>query len=126
MSQTTIELKRKKNIFHLLSWILAFLPITIWLGIAMAKSTEVTKQALGLTIVVSGLFFLANLILKYHIRSTVWILLIGIYIALKDITTLLIIIAVCTILDEFLVTPLYKHYRDRYKINKEIDKRQGE
>jgi len=126
MSQTTIELKRKKNIFHLLSWILAFLPITIWLAIAMAKSTEVTKQALGLTIVVSGLFFLANLILKFHIRSTVWILLIGIYIALRDITTLLIVISICTILDEFLVTPLYKHYRDRYKINKEIDKRQGE
>ena len=126
MSQTTKELKTKKNIFHLLSWILAFAPILIWTGIALAKSNDVTKQALAITIVVSAIFFFANLILKYHIRSTVWILLIGIYVALRNITPLLIIIAICTILDEFLVTPLYKHYRDRYKINKEIDKRQGE
>ena len=92
----------------------------------MVKSNDITKEALGITIVVSAIFFFANLILKYHIRSTVWILLIGIYIALKDITTLLIIISVCTVLDEFLVTPLYKHYKERYKINKEIDKRNGE
>ena len=123
MSQTTKELKNKKNIFHFLSWILAFAPIIIWTGIAIAKSNDVTKQALAITIVVSAIFFFANLILKYHIRSTVWILLIGIYIALKDITTLLILIAVCTIIDEFIVHPLYKHFKQRYKINKEIDKR---
>ena len=126
MSQTTKELKNKKNIFHFLSWILAFAPIIIWTGIAIAKSNDVTKQALAITIVVSAIFFFANLILKYHIRSTVWILLIGIYVALRNITPLLIIISICTILDEFLVTPLYKYYRDRYKINKEIDKRHGE
>lgn len=126
MSQTTKELKTKKNIFHALSWLLTFAPILIWLCIALAKSNDVTKTALALSIVVAGLFCLVNLLLKYSIRSTIWILLIGIYIALKDITPLLIIIAVCTIIDEFLVHPAYKHYRDRYKINKEIDKRQGE
>lgn len=125
MSQTTKSLKTKKNIFHLLSWLLTFLPIIIWLGIAMAKSNDVTKTALAISVTIAGIFTLANLLLKYSIRSTVWILLIGIYIALKEITPLLIIIAVCTIIDEFIVHPLYVHYRDRYKINKEIDKRQG-
>lgn len=125
MSQATKELKRKKNFFHLLSWILAFLPISIWFIIAMVKSTEATKTALALTLVVAVLFFFANLILKYHIRSTVWILLIGIYVALRNITPLLIIISVCTILDEFFATPMYKHYKARYKINKEIDSRMG-
>jgi membrane protein YdbS with pleckstrin-like domain len=102
---------------------LTFLPILIWLGIALAKSNDVTKTALALSITVAGILTLVNLLLKYSIRSTVWILLIGIYVALRNITPLLIIIAVCTIIDEFIVHPLYKHYKERYHINKEIDKR---
>lgn len=123
MSQTTKSLKTKTNILHIISWILTFLPIMIWLGIALAKSNEITKTALAISILIAGLLTLVNLLLKYSIRSTVWILLIGIYIALRNITPLLIIIAVCTILDEFIVHPLYKHYKERYHINKEIDKR---
>lgn len=126
MSQATQTLRKKMYIFHLLSWALTFLPILIWLGVAMYKSTEVTKTALAISITVAGLLTLANLLMKYSIRSTVWILLIGIYVALRNITPLLIIIAVCTILDEFIVHPLYKHYKERYHINKEIDKRVGE
>lgn len=123
MSQTTKTLKNKTYLFHFLSIMLTFLPIMIWLGIALAKSNDVTKTALALSITVAGILTLVNLLLKYSIRSTVWILLIGIYVALRNITPLLIIIAVCTIIDEFIVHPLYKHYKERYHINKEIDKR---
>ena len=126
MSKTTETLKKKKNIFHLISWILTFAPIIIWLIIAGVKSTEVTKTALAITITIAALLTFVNLLLKYSIRSTVWILLIGIYIALKNITPLLILIAVCTILDEFVVHPLYIKFKNEYKINKETDKRQGE
>lgn len=125
MSETTKKLKIKKNTFHLISWILTFAPILIWLVVAMCKSSEITKPALAITITVAALFSMVNLLLKYSIRSTIWILLIGIYVALKNITPLLIVIAVCTILDEFVVHPLYKHYKEKYKINKEIDSRIG-
>lgn len=123
MSQTTKSLKTKTYLFHALSWILTFLPILIWLGIALAKSNDLTKTTLAITVLIAGLLSFVNLLLKYSIRSTIWILLIGIYVALKNITPLLIIIAVCTIIDEFIVHPLYKHYKERYHINKEIDKR---
>ena len=125
MSQTTKALKVKKNVFHLLSWILTFAPILIWLCIAIAKSSEVTKTALAVSVTVAALLSFVNLLLKYQIRSIVWILLLGIYVALRNITPLLILIAVCTLLDEFLVHPLYVHYKDKYKINKEIDSRIG-
>ena len=126
MSQTTKSLKTKTYVFHILSWVLTFLPIIIWLGIALAKSNDVTKTTLAISVLIAGILTLTNLLLKYSIRSTIWILLIGIYVALRDITPLLIIIAVCTVLDEFIVHPIYKNYKNRYKINKEIDKRQGE
>lgn len=36
---------------------------------------------------------------------------------------LLLIVAVGTILDEFLLTPLHKHFKNKATINREIDKR---
>lgn len=126
MSDVTKSLHKKTVLFHFLSILLTFLPITIWFCIAIAKSTEVTRVTLGLSFCVAMILTLANTLLKYSIRSTVWILLIGIYVCIKNITPLLVIIATCTVIDEFIVHPLYKHYKNRYKINKEIDKRQGE
>ena len=123
MSETTKALKNKMLIFHFISWVLTFAPILIWLGVAMYKSNDITKTALAISIVVAMLLSMVNLLLKYSIRSTIWVLLIGIYVALRNITPLLIIIAVTTILDEFIIHPLYKHYKERYHINKEIDKR---
>ena len=55
MSQTTKSLKTKRNIFHLLSWLLAFLPILIWLCIAVAKSNDVTKTALAISVTIAGI-----------------------------------------------------------------------
>ena len=126
MSDVTKNLHKKTVFFHFLSILLTFLPITIWFCIALAKSTEVTRVTLGLSFCVAMILTMANLLLKYSIRSTVWILLIGIYVCIKNITPLLVIIATCTVIDEFIVHPLYKYYKNRYKINKEIDKRQGE
>lgn len=126
MSDVTTKLHKKTVFFHFLSILLTFLPIIIWFFIALAKSTEITRVTLGLSACIVMLLTLANLLLKYSIRSTIWILLIGIYACIKNITPLLIIIATCTVIDEFIVHPLYKYYKNRYKINKEIDKRQGE
>lgn len=126
MSNVSRDLKKKTLIFHFLSILLTFLPINIWFCIALSKSTEVTRVTLGLSLCIAMILTLANTLLKFSIRSTVWILLIGIYACLKNITALLVIIAVCTVIDEFIVHPLYKHFKNRYIINKEIDKRQGE
>ena len=61
--------------------------------------------------------------MKLHLRSAIWLLVLGVYICLQNIQTLLIMVAVCTILDEIVFTPLHKKYKNLYIINKEIDKR---
>lgn len=123
MSKTTSDLKRKTLILHVLSWILTFLPVLIWVPMALSKSTEATRNVLICSITICIILCGLNVIFKHHIRSVVWILMLGIYVCLKDIQALLIVIAIFTILDEFFVTPLYKHYKERYHINREIDKR---
>lgn len=49
--------------------------------------------------------------------------MIGLYVAVDNIIPLLIMLAVTTIIDEFILTPLARHYKAKYTINKEIDNR---
>ena len=57
-------------------------------------------------------------------RSTIWILLLGIYICLDNIMPVLLTIAIGTITDELILTPLHKKYKQLAIINSEIDKRE--
>ena len=123
MSDITKEYKTKYRMFAITSLILNVLPIVIYTIIGFINGDVKQKVTLGLTLFVAISLVLVNFLFKYSIRSTIWILMIGIYVALDNITTLLIIIAVCTIVDEFIITPLEKKYKDKYKINKEMDER---
>ena len=60
---------------------------------------------------------------KIHLRSTIYILMIGLWVALDKLLPFIITIGICTILDELIFTPLYKRYREDYHTNKQLDKR---
>ena len=87
------------------------------------RGATVQKVALGVsTFAAIGLTGF-SVIFKKHIRSTLFIVLLGIYLALREITILLIILSACTILDEFIVSPLQKSFREKMQINSQIDRR---
>lgn len=56
-------------------------------------------------------------------RSRVWIIMLGLYFCLDAFVTPLLIIAITQMLDEIIISPLHKYYRNKYRINKEIDHR---
>lgn len=118
--------KKYKSITRLLqitSLMLVMLPLLVYIVIAFANGEPHQKLTLGMTLILAIILFIINIVFKYHIRSTVWILLLGIYVCVDKITPLLIILAVTTIIDEFIIVPLIKKYKNLYKINSEIDKR---
>ena len=123
MSDITLKYKKKKNLYFWLSIALNIIPIVVYFIIGMANGDVRQKVTLGLTFFIAVCLVVINILFKYSIRSTIWIILIGIYVALDNITTLLIIIALCTIVDEFIVTPLHNKYKEKYKINREMDER---
>lgn len=123
MSDITLKYKKKKNLYFWLSIALNILPIVVYFIIGMVNGDVRQKVTLGLTFFIAVCLVVINVLFKYSIRSTIWIILIGIYVALDNITTLLIIIALCTIVDEFIVTPLHNKYKEKYKINREMDER---
>lgn len=123
MSKITNSYRKKKNLLTALSILVTILPILIFTVIGFIQGTITQKVSLGVCLFLALLFVLINIIFKYRIRSTIWIVLIGIYLCVSNITPLLIIMAFTTAIDEFLLEPLAKSYKNKYNTNKEIDKR---
>ena len=121
----TNKYKKLSILTFLLSTICSLCPILIYVIKAFVDNDvkEVNKYTLGIMCSVALVVTLINIVAKLHLRCIPWILLLGIYLCLKDITSLLIIMAITTIIDELILTPLHKSFKNKYTINKEIDKR---
>lgn len=125
MTQTTKKYKTTYWLLFVISLVLNFMPLFIYIvkGYASIEVAESKKVVLTSTILISAMLCVYNVLAKKHLRSVIWILLIGVYYAIQKIEALLIIMAVCTILDEFIVEPLCKKYKFKWKTNEELDSR---
>lgn len=125
MSTMTQKYKKLSILTFLLSAICSLCPILIYVLKAFIDKDvqEVNKYTLGIMCSVALVITLINIVAKLHLRCIPWILLLGIYVCLKDITALLVIMAITTIIDELILMPLHKSFKNKYTINKEIDKR---
>ena len=119
----TKKYKIKLNICRLLSFTITVLPVIIYTIKGFMDGSIGEKVSLGICVILALMFMLINVMFKYHIRSTLWVLLIGIYLCIDNIIPLLIIMAATTIIDEFVLVPLINKYKNKYIINKEIDLR---
>lgn len=106
-----------------LQFVVLCVPMLVYVCMGIGQGTDVQRLTLSCTAVVALILLAVNLLCKLRIRSTLWIILLGIYICLDNIMPLLLCLACGTIADEFILTPLAKHYHSKYVINKEIDKR---
>ena len=125
MSEETKKYKKKRNIFRLISLLLSVLPILVYTVMALVQGTPMQKIGMCTCLFICLLFVIINMLFKHRIRCTIWVLLIGIYVAIDNIVPLIILMATTTALDEFVFEPLAKNFANKYTINKEIDKRNG-
>lgn len=117
--------------FRLSFWILAVMsfmlnvaPLAIYaINAVVAADLVYEKVALSMTVFIVLIMTLISIVNKIAFRSRLWIALIGIYICIDSIMTPLIIIAVCQIIDELIISPLKKNQKNKLIINKEMDKR---
>lgn len=123
VSNITKKYRRGYLILTIISWVLVLGPLAGYVVYGFISGETVKKLSLGITTMAAIGLTGFSVIFKKNIRSTIFIIILGIYIALREITALLIILSACTILDEFLVTPLQKSYREKMVINAEMDRR---
>lgn len=105
------------------SWLVTLVPLYYYIVLGFVNGTAGQKFGLGIMLVLALVLTAFNLLMKLHLRSIVWILVIGVCFCLQEIMTLLIMVGVATIIDELILTPLCKHFKEKLSINKEIDKR---
>lgn len=122
-SDITKKYSMLSRLFFWLSIIISFVPVLVYVVLGFVNGEIGQKITLGMTLFIAIILFAINMIFKFHVRSALWILVLGIYFCLDKILPLLLMVAVGTILDEFLLTPLHKSYKSKAKINLEIDKR---
>ena len=125
MTDTT---KKYRTIYWILfgiSILLNFLPLLVYVikGYVSFEVSEARKVTLTMTMMVALILSVYNILAKKHMRSVIWIILLGVYFAVQKIELLLLLMAICTIVDEFIVEPLMKIYKTKWKTNYEIDAR---
>lgn len=121
MREKTKKLKATRNALGLISFLLCYMPLLVALGIGFSYTSDAGRVSLTISCAVALLLTIINTLMKYSIRSTMWVLLLGIYLALDNVMPYLIAIAICTIVDEFIISPIYRNTKNKYTINKEID-----
>ena len=125
MTETTKKYKTWYWILFAISIVLNFVPLLVYVikGYASVEVSEAKKVTLTMTMMVALCLSIYNILAKKHMRSVIWIILLGVYFAVQKIELLLLLMAICTIIDEFIVEPLMKRYKFKWKSNVEIDNR---
>lgn len=126
-SEFTKSCRRKLWFFRLLDWICLAAPLIVYVIIALFNDgIKVTyKVAVISTLMIALVLTIFNIIAQKRLRCPIWIVIIGLYIAIRDYLMPLIIILACTsILDDLVFTPLIHYYYTKTVASKTIDQRQ--
>lgn len=121
----TKKLKLIAVLLTALSLILSLGPLVVYTVLAYnnAMATTVAKITLTSMLSIGVIMSVVCAINKYTPRCRVWLILIGLFLCLDKFIGCVLVFAITQCVDELVVCPLAKLYREKYRINKEIDKR---
>lgn len=125
-SKFTKACRRKLWFFRILDWICLGLPLIIYVIIALANGEAVVAQKVAVvsTTMIALMLTVFNAISQKKLRCPIWIVLIGLFVAIRDyLMPLIIILAITSVLDDLVFTPLIGYYRTKLIANKAMDER---
>ena len=114
------------KILTLFSLLLSFGPLMVYLVLSYSSAVAepVGKITLTAMLGVSVILSFVCLVNKYSPRCRLWLILIGLYMCLDSFIGCILVLAITQCLDELIISPLAKHYRNLHRINREIDRRE--
>lgn len=122
-SEITQKYKKQYIIAKGLSILMTVGPLMYYMILGFSVSEPTKKVVLSLTAISAIMLTAINVVFKLHMRSTIFILMLGIHCCIDNITTLILIMAAATLIDEIVLMPMCRYCKSKYSINKEIDKR---
>lgn len=123
-SEFTKKKQKLKWILFTISLLLNIVPVCVFAirGFKLGSPSE--KLCLSFTCVFALVMGVLMLLFKAKLSRTVfWVVLLGIYNCLDNMKWVIIVMAICTIVDEVLIEPFYHRVKEDYHTHKQIDKR---
>lgn len=119
---------RKYNLIYrcsaVVSALLNVFPLAWYVCLAFASSSLVREKiALSATVLAVLIMTMISIINKTAMRSRVWVLVLGLYFCLDNFIEPILVVSITQVIDELFISPLSKWAREKYVINREIDKR---
>lgn len=123
-SEYTEKLKSKLFWLRFITFILLATPLFYFFVSCLSSGAESWKKVtLVMTALISLMLIGVNIILKFHLRSPLFFMLIGIHVIMDNVMVLLVLLAITSLLDEVFLTPWIKKVKTQLIANKEMDKR---
>jgi len=125
MSEITEKYVKISHILFFIGFFLTFLPAIIF-GVAGCLNGSIkteNKVTFGAISFVAFMLTILGIKVKFNCRAITYILIFAAYFVVKRVEIVVLVSGICAMLDDFVIRPLHKYYRDKAKINKEIDKR---
>lgn len=114
-------------IFRIIDFLILVAPFIVYLVIALSNENAGNMKKFALTgfTALALILVIINIFLQKKKTSPRWLMILGLYICIKELLMPLIItLAVVSVLDDFVLTPLINHFRMELIASKTYDKRQ--
>lgn len=125
-SKFTKQCRFKLWLFRILDWICLGLPLIIYVVMALASGEAIVAQKVAVvsTTMIALMLTVFNALSQKKLRCPIWLVLIGLFVAIRDyLMPLIIILAITSVLDDLVFTPLIGYYRTKLIANKAMDQR---
>lgn len=125
-SEYTKACRRSLWCLRIFDWICLFLPLIIYIIVALSKDgiASSAKVAVVGSVMVALILTAFNVISQKRLRCPIWIILIGLMVAIRQLLLpLIIMLAVTSVLDDFIFTPAIGYYKTKLIANKAMDER---
>lgn len=111
--------------YRILDAVCLGVPLLVYVIIALSGGALVAaKVAVVSTVMIALILTVFNVIAQKHLRCPIWIIIIGLYIAIGEwLLPLIIILAITSVLDDLVFTPLIAHYKMKLEASKVYDDR---
>lgn len=124
LTPITKKYRLAATILLLVSILLNILPLGYYTVDALINAEFIMDQVkLCMTVFVVLIMSIVSWVNKTTSRSKIWVIIIGLYLCLDSFLVPLLLIGITQIADEWIISPLHKSFRNKYVINKQIDRR---
>lgn len=126
-SEYTKVCRRKLWFWRVIDVVVLLSPLIGYFCFAISSGQVTTSGKVSLvgTVAIALVLVVFNVIAQKRLRCPIWIVLIGFFIAIRDwLLPLVILLAIVSVLDDLILTPLISYYRTKLISSKTIDDRE--